>query len=184
MVISSASKTISSIAAFSGRSTILPRRRRNVLTVASSPGMPATTVSPGSADVLLAHHDVVAVEDAGVDHRVAADPEHEQRAVAGEVLGEGEGLLDVLGREHAGAGGDVAHERHVARRAGARRRHPSPASKHTSIARGLVGSRRRKPLSCSAARWAWTVVLDERPDGLADLPDAGRVAPLADLGGR
>ena len=65
-------------AAFAGRSTILSRLRRNVLTVASSPGMPATTMSPFSAVVLLAHDDVVAVEDAGVDHRVAADPQHEE----------------------------------------------------------------------------------------------------------
>ena len=56
------------------------------MTVASSPGMPATTVSPGSAVGLLAHDDVVAVEDAGVDHRVAPDPQHEELAVAGEVL--------------------------------------------------------------------------------------------------
>ena len=63
---------------------------------------------------LLAHDHVVAVEDAGVDHGVAADPHHEELAVAGEVFGDGEGLLDVLLREHAGAGGDVADERHVA----------------------------------------------------------------------
>ena len=63
---------------------------------------------------LLAHDDVVAVEDAGVDHGVAADPEHEELAVAGEVFRDGQRLLDVLGREHAGAGGDVADEGHVA----------------------------------------------------------------------
>src|SRR5690606_17432427 len=58
--------------------------------------------------------DVVAVEDAGLDHRVAPDPEHEQLALAGEVDGEGEQLLDVLLRQDVGAGGDVAHEGHVA----------------------------------------------------------------------
>ena len=84
------------------------------MTVASSPGIPATTVSPGSAVGLLAHDDVVAVEDAGVDHGVAAHPQHEELAVAGEVFRDGQRLLDVLLREHAGAGGDVAHEGHVA----------------------------------------------------------------------
>ena len=37
-------------------------------------------------------------------------------------------------------------------------------------------------MSCSAARCACTVELDERPDGLADLADARRVAAVADLG--
>lgn len=65
---------------------------------------------------LLADDDVVAVEDAGADHRVAPHADHEELAAAGEVLGEGQALLDVLGREHAGAGRDVADERHVADR--------------------------------------------------------------------
>ena len=79
---------MSSIVALAGRSTILPRLRRKVFTVASSPGMPATTMSPLSASACWRDDDVVAVEDAGVDHRVAADPQHEQLAVAGEVLGD------------------------------------------------------------------------------------------------
>ena len=74
------------------------------------------TVSPGAGLRLLAHDDVVAVEDAGLDHGVAADPEHEEDAVAGEVLGHRQRLLDVLRREHAGPGGDVADERDVAHR--------------------------------------------------------------------
>src|SRR5262249_58632693 len=49
IVTSAGSNTISSSAGFSGRRTTLLRRRREGLTVASSPGMPATTVSPGSA---------------------------------------------------------------------------------------------------------------------------------------
>ena len=92
------------------------RLRRKVLTVASSPGMPATTMSPGSADGLDADDHEVAVEDAGVDHRLAAHPEHEQLAVAGEVFGDGHELFDLLDREHAGTGGDVAEERYVAHR--------------------------------------------------------------------
>ena len=99
---------------FSGRSTILLRRRRKVFTVASSPGMPAIDGVAGFGVGLLAHDDVVAVEDAGLDHGVAAHAQHEEHAVAGEVFRDGERLLDVLRREHAGAGGDVADERHVA----------------------------------------------------------------------
>ena len=48
-----------------------------------------------------------------VDHRLAPHPEHEQVAVAGEVLGDGDDLFDVLGREHAGARGDVTQQRDV-----------------------------------------------------------------------
>ena len=84
--------------------------------MASSPGMPATTMSPRSAVRLGAGHHEVAVEDAGVDHRVAPDPQHEQVAVAGEVGRDRERLLDVLLGQHVGAGGDVAHERDVADR--------------------------------------------------------------------
>ena len=46
------------------------------------------------------------VHDADLDHRVAADTEHEEFAAdAGEVLRQGEQLLDVLLRQHVGAGG-------------------------------------------------------------------------------
>ena len=100
-------------------------------------------MSPLSATCWRAGDDEVAVEDAGVDHRVAPDPQHEQVALAGEVGGEGEDLLDVLLGEHVGAGGDVADEGHVARRAGARSPRPDDGSHRTSMARGLVGSRRR-----------------------------------------
>ena len=61
-------------------------------------------------------HDVVAVDDGGLDHRVAPHPQHEEVALAGEVGREGQGLLDVLLGQHVGAGGDVAHEGHVADR--------------------------------------------------------------------
>ena len=56
----------------------------------------------------------VAVEDAELDHRVAAHPQHEQLALAGEVGRHGDQLFDVLLGEHVGAGGDVADERDVA----------------------------------------------------------------------
>ena len=77
----------------------------------------------GHHDVaLLGHllgpgHDEVAVEDAGLDHRLAPDPEHEEVALAAEVGGDGKDLLDVLLGQHVGAGGDVADEGDVAERA-------------------------------------------------------------------
>jgi hypothetical protein len=64
---------------------------------------------------LRADDDIVAVEDPGVDHRVAAHADHEELAVAGEVRRERQQLLHVLLREHVGASGDVAHERDVTR---------------------------------------------------------------------
>ena len=114
MVTSPGSSSIGFIDELAGTSDTLPPLRVYVLTVASSPGMPATTMSPLSAVGLRAGDDEVAVEDAGVDHRLASDPEHEQIAVAGEVGGQRQDLLDVLLRQHVGAGGHVAHERDVA----------------------------------------------------------------------
>ena len=99
-------------------------------------------MSPLSASG-CAHDHEVAVEDAGVDHRLAADPQHEELAVAGEVFGHGHHLFDVLDGEHAGAGGDIADERDMAHRAALGRRAPVLGSRVTSIARGLLGSRRR-----------------------------------------
>ena len=77
---------------------------------------------PDDGDVAVEHlrllggDDVVAVEDPEIDHRLATDPQHEQLAVAGEVLRERQDLLDVLLRQHVGAGGDVADERDVTHR--------------------------------------------------------------------
>ena len=75
---------------------------------------------PGDDDVAVVGgglgpaDDVVAVDDGRLDHRVAPDPQHEQVALAREVGREGERLLDVLLGQHVGAGGDVAHQGHVA----------------------------------------------------------------------
>ena len=101
-----------------GEHDLAPPRRLKVLTVRLVVG------DPGHHDVavvgvgLLADDHVVAVEDAGVDHRLPPDPQHEDRARAGEVLGQREQLLDVLAGEHPGAGGHVADQRDVADRAG------------------------------------------------------------------
>ena len=70
-------------------STTLPSWVENVLTVASSSGIPATTMSPCCGLGLLADDHEVAVDDAGVDHRVTLDPEHEQRAVPVKSSGSG-----------------------------------------------------------------------------------------------
>ena len=56
---------------------------------------------------------------------------------------------------------------------------PEVASKRTSMARGLVGSRRRKPSFCRVARWAWTVDGRREAHRLADLAHRRRVAPVA-----
>ena len=40
---------------------------------------------------------------------------------------------------------------------------PEDGSKRTSMARGFVGSRFRKPIRCSEARWLWTVEGEVRP---------------------
>ncbi len=130
--------------------------------MASSPGMPATTMSPLSAVGCARADDVVAVEDAGLDHGVAAHPEHEQVAVAHEVGGQRHDLLDVLLGEHVGAGGDVAHERHVAHR---------PALGHR-IGGGVVADLDGPGLDrvatevaerSASSRWVCTVDGDVRP---------------------
>ena len=60
------------------------------------------------------HHHEVAIENARIDHRVAANAQHEQVAVAGEVGGHWQELFDVLLGQHIGACGNIAHEWDVA----------------------------------------------------------------------
>ena len=142
-VTSPGSNTMSSSAGFAGRSVILPRLREVGLDRRLLAG------DAGHDDVavlgrrLLADHHVVAVEDAGLDHRVAADPQHEELPVAGEVLRQRHRLLDVLGREHAGTGGDVTDERHVHDRAAGPRPRRSRARSRPRSPAACVGSRRR-----------------------------------------
>ena len=69
--------------------------------------------------LLLAHHDVVAVADGGLDHRVTAHLEQEQRALAHELLGQREHVLERLLGQDRPAGRDPADHRDV-RRLGAR----------------------------------------------------------------
>src|SRR6478735_895098 len=63
--------------------------------------------------LLLAHDDPVAVADGGLDHRVAGDLEQEEIALAHELLGQREDVLDdLLGRDRH-AGGDLAEHRDI-----------------------------------------------------------------------
>ena len=67
------------------------------------------------------HDDDVAVEDAGVDHRLALDAEQE---VAAQRLGDREVVLDVLLGEQRPAGRDLPDERQLRRASAARRLAP------------------------------------------------------------
>ena len=138
-------------------------------------------MSPGVGVGLLAHDDVVAVEDAGVDHGVAPDADHEELAVAGEVLRDGERLLDVLGREHAGAGGDVADEGDVAHRSALDRLRPTRVVDDLD-GPGLGGVAREVALVLEGGEVGVHGGARGEPDGLADLADARRVPAVADLG--
>ena len=128
-------------------------------------------MSPFSALRLRAHDDEVTVEDADVDHRLAPHAEHEQLAVTGEVLGEREHFLDVLGREHAGARRDVTEERDVAHRPAFDGRAGDRLERHLDRARlgrvaaqvALVLQRREVRVHGGGGR---------QPDGLADLAHA------------
>ena len=62
--------------------------------------------------LLRAHDDPVAVADRGVDHRLADDLEDEQLALADELAGEREDLVDLLLGGDRDAGGDATDERH------------------------------------------------------------------------
>src|SRR5438270_729939 len=93
--------------------TAARRPRRGTREHRPRPAGPAPNGDAGGGRVLVAGDDVVAVDDPGLDHRVAPNPEHEQLALAGEVGRQRVRLLDVLLRENVGTCGDVADERHV-----------------------------------------------------------------------
>ena len=130
--------------------------------------------------LLAAHHDEVAVEDAGVDHRFAADPEHEEVARPGEVPWNGQKLLDRLLGQYPGAGsdmsdeGNVSHGAHTDGSSGGRLPANDDRPRLGRVAlqvalplqhlqMGMHGRRRREA------------------HGFADLPDRRGIAPLADL---
>ena len=61
----------------------------------------------------LGRHDVVAVHDPELDHRLTAYTQHEKFAFTGEVDRDGEQFFDVLLCEHVGACSDIADQWHV-----------------------------------------------------------------------
>ena len=73
-------------------------------------------MSPLSAVRLGVDDDVVAVVDAGVDHGVALDAQHEVVVVAAHEGGHIDELLDVLLGQDGHAGGDLPDEGQRARR--------------------------------------------------------------------
>jgi hypothetical protein len=85
------------------------------LTVASSPGSRRRRSRRRGRRLLADHHEV-AVEDPGVDHGVAPDPQHEQGALAGEVGGHGTSSSTFSLARTSVPAGDVADERDVADR--------------------------------------------------------------------
>ena len=95
-----------------------PRKNRPAVassTVSSSPAS-ATTISPLRVLTPL-DDDGISIQDSGVHHRVALDPEEEVSTV-GERLGHADLLLDVVLGEQRPAGGDLADEQetpHVGR---------------------------------------------------------------------
>ena len=89
--------------------------------------------------------------------------------------GSGQRLLDVLGREDAGAGGDVADERDVADRAALDGR-AGVGLEQISIARGLRGVAAEVALVLQRREVRVHRGARREADGLADLAHARRVA--------
>ena len=142
------------------------RSRWKVFTVASSADSSsptsATTISPYAGVRLLPDDDDVAVEDPGLDHRVALHAEQEV-GVAAERLRHGDAFLDLLLGEQGPTGRDPSDERqHRYRRCALGRLLATPAD-ISSIARGLVGSRFSRPARSRFARCACTVDGEARP---------------------
>ena len=160
---------IGSIVAFSGCRRTWSASRKKRLTVASSPDERDDDLAVGRG-LLRAHDDVVALEDAGVDHRLAA---HAQ---------------DVLARRRrrrrraprrtprcSPRRGSAGRRRPGRRAAGPPRAASAShavddaaptARSSSSIARGFVGSRRSSPSFSRFARCACTVDDEARPTAL------------------
>ena len=121
--------------------------------------------------VLRAHDDEVALEDAGVLHRLAADAQDVLAVLAARDRRHLDVVLDVLLGEDRLARGDLADERQPGRPHAAiahvldgdRRRRARSSS---SIARGFDGSRRSSPSFSRLARCACTVEDEARPTAL------------------
>ncbi len=128
---------------------------------------------------LLPHDNPVTVADGDVDHRIAGDAQHEQRAFADELAGEREDILDGLFGEHRPTSRDAAHNGHVRRR-------------RTLIAIGLVDLRYGPKLtrvehferSRQVGVTADVALRLERMKLMGDARRAGQPGRLADLAHR
>jgi len=115
--------------------------------------------------------------DAGVNHGLATDAEHEELSLAGEVRGQRDEILDVLLGQHTGAGGNVTDEGHVAGRAALH------GNLRVGVEADLDGAGLRGvPTQVSHLLEGGQVVVDGgggvQADGLTDLAHRRRVAPV------
>ena len=176
---------IGSMAAFSGCRRTWSDSRKKRLTVASSPTS-ATTISPSLRGVLRAHDDEVALEDAGVLHRLAADAQDVLAVLAAGDRGHLDVVLDVLlgqdrlSRPRPGrrAAGPVAARRaRSPPRCRPRCRRPADAVEQLDRARlGRVAAQQAELLEVGQVR-----VHGRRrgeADGLADVAHRRRIAVL------
>src|SRR5262245_4695690 len=119
------------------------------------------------------HHDEVALQDPGILHRLAADPEDVVAVLTADDVRDVEVLLDVLLRQDRLARGDLAHEW----QAGGTHGLLGPLDHHLEGTRlGGIALDHAEALELGEVR------VDRRggmqPDGLADLADRRRIAVL------
>ena len=142
-------------------------------------------------DRLAPHHDPVAVADRGVDHRVADHLEQEQLAVADQLAGQREHVLDdLLGQDRARRRRSGRPPGRTTASVGASRSASSAPASSAADRPGVVrvdDLDRARPVrvapQVALALEGHQLVLDRRragqPDRLADLPHARRVAAAA-----
>jgi hypothetical protein len=132
--------------------------------------------------LLAAHDREVAVEDAGIDHRVALHAQDELLASAGERLRDGDVLLDVLLGEQRPARGDLADERQ-----------PVDVGRAPALGLRVPAELQRTRLGRVALDQAGALEVREvrvhrgrrgEPDRLSDLAHRRRVAVLVDVVGQ
>ena len=126
----------------------------------------------------MSAHDEVTVENARVDHRLAAHLQHEELAVAGEVHRQRHEIFHVLLREHVDAGGNFSDKRNVFRGAPLARDTRRGVESHFDGTR-LVGV----ALQVAEFLQRGEVVVHRgrrrQPDGLANLAHRRGISALA-----
>ena len=129
--------------------------------------------------LLLAHDDVVALEDPGVAHRVAADAQDELRLVAADRCRHLDVVLDVLLGEHRLARGDSAHHGQPGPHDATHALHGAAHRPVEELDRARLG--RVAPQQPDLLQVGQVGVHRRgrrQPDGLADVPHRGRVSVL------